>query len=1274
MTSAKILVLAEDWPMWLPASRIGFLIWVSGIALFHGFPAVGNNILWGSCAIANLRRPFVRAGVVGMRRIPGLLHVNRRYFPTARWFLNFYADFRQAIWRFTVSVPHFDVKDLTMKWTNLVAGAGKVRCAAGVASRSIIPIRKFEDNLCAQRALVLLMVRKKKQTDSNPEIEALWRLLRNTENKSPESKACRTLKTLSLELSQEAGVDPTSPTDFADLHRLQHAITTKMGVPSHIQVFSGVMHMDLLFSTLPEGEIQPNFDEIHWYDLILKDEHYVPVTKIHRVIHNQRKFCYKCKTTYHSNHVCKHGCSMCHGDVDHFKLWQETNDGSQWQFCVDCGRNFFGDECFSRHKTQGVCDKIWKCVECKQVFQRRKPDQDITGSRVNPEEHTCHTFWCKNCKSWQHRDHKCYMTVTKPKKSPGLFLFADFESTQETGTHKVNLAVTQDHNGVSWPVFPNIKSWVSHLLNGDFWGYTVVFHNGKGYDFHFILKEILRRKGFKYKVDPIMVGAKILYFTISQKTRFTPKSGIRFVDSLNFLPMPLKKFTKTFGLTTKKGFYPHFFNTPSNESYVGPIPSKEMFGASTMDARTFDEFSAWYEERKQEVWNNYKELVDYCVADVDLLRQGCLAFRSLVMESTESGHDPFQHITLASSAMGLFRSEMLRPQTVGAFSSRLARELKPCLAGGRTGATKLYDRAENGERIFYVDFTSAYPYVCKNGVYPKGHPIEWTPTSSTPKPSLSSGASIWCVDITCPQDLYHPLLHSKDPNTGLLLFDLRDKSEVMYTNFELQEALTLGYTITHVYKVFYWPETITGVFKDYINIFLKMKQQSGGWPSENMTDSEKKTYIDEYKLNEGIDLDASQIGKNSGKYHVAKLYLNSLWGKFGQRLGEHFPSTMLLHDTSQGVRAFNQACARDNLKDVLIVSEHSLVVTCEGRRVEDHVCCGGTNIALAIFTTAWARLKLYREILKPLGRRVCYYDTDSAIFKIHETEMEWLHNTVPLGKYLGDVTNELGNKYTYEGPYITEFVSGGPKNYGYRTTTNEKVSKIKGHSLKKRNIAQFLNFESIKDAVLNSTEFLVDNKQITREDGFVLRNRQGSKIYRLNFLKRRVLNRRFSQHDGLLTTIDTKPWDQKFSPPERSAEMTVSDFVSYQAVSDDFDLTVRRPAKRVRRETACLVLNSDLAIEVFDQPTFPNDTKKHILRIEGFTSKTNASRFLAAGFQYYHRSNLSPTENTVVQCLFPLITPLWSSHTVKLTVFTNLIEMRELIQEYSGETRIVFVQ
>ena len=98
---------------------------------------------------------------------------------------------------------------------------------------------------------------------------------------------------------------------------------------------------------------------------------------------------------------------------------------------------------------------------------------------------------------------------------------------------------------------------------------------------------------------------------------------------------------------------------------------------------------------------------------------------------------------------------------------------------------------------------------------------------------------------------------------------------------------------------------------------------------------------------------------------------------------------------------------------------------------EDAVKGSKTNIFIAAFTTCQARLKLY-ESLEVLGDRVLYYDTDSVIYTWKPGQTE-----IPLGDYLGDMTNELD-----EGDYIVEFVSGGAKNYGYATKHGKSCVKF----------------------------------------------------------------------------------------------------------------------------------------------------------------------------------------------------------------------------------------
>lgn len=119
------------------------------------------------------------------------------------------------------------------------------------------------------------------------------------------------------------------------------------------------------------------------------------------------------------------------------------------------------------------------------------------------------------------------------------------------------------------------------------------------------------------------------------------------------------------------------------------------------------------------------------------------------------------------------------------------------------------------------------------------------------------------------------------------------------------------------------------------------------------------------------------------------------------------------------------------IKDVRIISQDILEVNV--MKHED-ACEGGrkTNIFIACFTTALARLKLYAELEK-LEEQVLYYDTDSMIYSWKQDQPY-----IPTGVFLGQMTDEL------EGDTVVEFGSAGPKSYCYLTASGKSECKNKG--------------------------------------------------------------------------------------------------------------------------------------------------------------------------------------------------------------------------------------
>ena len=100
-----------------------------------------------------------------------------------------------------------------------------------------------------------------------------------------------------------------------------------------------------------------------------------------------------------------------------------------------------------------------------------------------------------------------------------------------------------------------------------------------------------------------------------------------------------------------------------------------------------------------------------------------------------------------------------------------------------------------------------------------------------------------------------------------------------WCSVELEKALEKGYKILQLYEVWHFPTTSDELFKDYVNTFLKIKQESSGYPKNCTTEEQKQQYVEEYLEVEGIELEPDKIVYNPGMRALAKLMLNSFWGK-----------------------------------------------------------------------------------------------------------------------------------------------------------------------------------------------------------------------------------------------------------------------------------------------------------------------------------------------------------------------------------------------------------
>ena len=496
--------------------------------------------------------------------------------------------------------------------------------------KSVITI-KNNDDLCLARALVVAIAKIEKDPS--------FHILMNAERRTQEKKA--------RELHELAKV-PLGPCGLPEVELFQKYLTKY-----EINIVSTAHDNSIIYPPkLKTSNATPIYLHLH-------ENHYDVITKMPGFL-SSVYFCHACRKSYDTKHVhlCPGMCKSCRAyDC-------VVNDP---RGCNLCKRWFKSKACYDRHKepvggARSVCEAIKKSEKCGKSMEVRK---------LNSEKHICGKK-CTTCGVVvdEKENHKCYIQKTELKEESqyNKLLFFYLECTQEEGIHKANLCIVHDEAGREKLFRGNttIKGFCEWLFTKEHKDCIVVAHNFQGYDGYFI-QNYLNKNAVKYEI--ILRGAKILSLTV-------PMFNIKFIDSLNFIPMSLAKFPKTFGKTELcKGYFPHLFNKEENQDYVGPIPHQNEYAPTTMKPEAREAFLAWHEEQTESnyVFNFREEIVKYCRSDVDILRQCCMEFREMLRGIT--GIDPFEKcLTIASYCHEVYRTNYLKKDTIAVFERE--RELK----------------------------------------------------------------------------------------------------------------------------------------------------------------------------------------------------------------------------------------------------------------------------------------------------------------------------------------------------------------------------------------------------------------------------------------------------------------------------------------------------------------------------------------------------------------------------------------------------------------------
>jgi hypothetical protein len=332
-------------------------------------------------------------------------------------------------------------------------------------------------------------------------------------------------------------------------------------------------------------------------------------------------------------------------------------------FCPKCFRGGERKETFEKH-------------ECDEKEKKREDNKDPTI--LKDIAHYMKGEFVKGSaeeikfRTSEITERKKLMAIEDSIRHPKYIIF-DFETDTHTNIHipnHVEVACLKIHDShdygkciTQWKTFEGYGcevrfcEWLFTEANTNT---TVMAHNGAGYDNKFVLKWCLMH-GLRPDAY-IRQGSRITYMHFE-------KYHIRFIDTYHFLLQPLRNLSKTYDVETVKGHFPHHFNRPENQNYIGKIPDEKAFGVMNMDEEHYEnDFKPWYQTQKDRTdWNFKTELIRYCVADVELLAMTVVKFRKMFMDDLDC--DPFRYTTLSSLCMSIYKNKFLEEKTIVANDS-----------------------------------------------------------------------------------------------------------------------------------------------------------------------------------------------------------------------------------------------------------------------------------------------------------------------------------------------------------------------------------------------------------------------------------------------------------------------------------------------------------------------------------------------------------------------------------------------------------------------------
>nr|YP_010691085.1 DNA polymerase [Phellinus igniarius]WBU93186.1 DNA polymerase [Phellinus igniarius] len=524
-----------------------------------------------------------------------------------------------------------------------------------------------------------------------------------------------------------------------------------------------------------------------------------------------------------------------------------------------------------------------------------------------------------------------------------------------------------------------LSAAINSLLYPKFNGYTVYLHNFSNFDGIFLIRIFSE---LKVKVKPIIRDGRIINITLKFGYNFS--QTIKFRDSLLLLTGSLADLAKDFEINYNKGIFPYnFVNNPEIKlNYIGEIPEFKYF-----EEITLDQYNEYCSTKSKHFWDLEFEAKYYCHLDCKILYLVLVKFGKIIFDLFQI--DFTKYPTLPSNTMAIFRSNFLKDEfKIPLINGSIYNDLKKAYTGGMVDVYKPTNDPETKVNIY--DVNSLYPYSMDHFAMPVGTPVFFEGDIFKVNPNAFG---VFEVEVETPNNLKYPVLQVK------VKTDKGDKTisplgtwTGWYFSEEIFNAMKFGYKFK-VLRGYLFEKGY--IFKDFVIELYKIKANSK---------------------------------KGTPMYLIAKLLLNSLYGKLGMD-----PDTVShLIINSDKSQIYNHKYIVTNVIDL---GNNKELITYYNKSNKEQIKPSSeiTSVSIALAVTAYARIYMsqLKQIALVLGLIIFYMDTDSlAISGLLPPEF---------------VSKELG-KLKLEHVF-NEVVFLAPKVYGGKTDSyeNTKVKGLKNH-------------------------------------------------------------------------------------------------------------------------------------------------------------------------------------------------------------------------------------